>query len=1017
MRRGGRPETTDEDSWGSVAMKRFIACCALLGVVVLTGCSGDSPSSPVVPTPAADTWAITSFTVDEDNPWVETVVTLSATATKNGGPAPDGTWVEFKVVGYQYPADPGVALFPEYDADIATVATHGGVATVTLAGAVPRGDDGEYLFTSYTWTIQARVVDVVRSLPVTFHVPQGPPGAEALQIFMPLVPDHGLRDGGERVTLTGRGIVEPIRVFFTVKNAVLPDTGDEVDDRETVDDEFEARVISVQESSLPDSPVGIIVIETPHASTLLHGMFDSTGGTAPDTYRVCVDYEINVVVNRLAAPIVLDPPATDEDNYRLPEAFTYDNEQATRDECSEEPIVVQCPPAPEIYVVVPDHGTPRGGEQVTVLGRYFGWQWDPQANEFVVVPTDSMVVEFTTTNPARTLLGIDPVVSPDGHQILVTTPVFGATPLEEDVVASVTVRNILPYDTAACPSLVLEDTKDDAFIFTAEEPTPEVLGVAPTSGPVDGGTVVSVFGHGFQFPARVEFIADEISREAVVIEVNDDTTPSDYDTIVCVTPTFADTENVPPFTVEVRVTNLETGKVCETCGEYTYGQVLYITGNSPTEGGPGTVVTIYGGGFEDPLVVDYLGRQPPLRIETVAVSGSEVVARFPDDTEPECDNGDGEFRITLTERPYEEGQGFVEGGEFRYLGLDPTVVRVDPQIVQETLGGAGVDPFEVVITGTDFTENVLVAFGTYVIPSQYVTEVNSTTIQVNPIPAPDDFDLNWNRSSCVTVDGFPGTRRIATPVAVTVTNIPAQCANTLGGAIVYEPETNECVVEPTIAFTLSGAFADTPAGTCSPPVTLTVDNNIPGATLDITGLTLLGRFFFDAGATVQAQAGFSLASFTSQPFNLYFCPNVDNGLEYFGSLTIRSSNAVNDPVNVPLTGQELLQAIMGTSPYTSGDTWTFPTTPAGACSVSQSLTITNTGDDDLVLNPAPAATLPFVISSPATSPVAPGGSTSLSVQFCPTLDNGLLQTGTLTVTGVGALGSPAVINLEGQETP
>ena len=81
-------------------MKRFLNCLILCGLVFLVGCSGGSPKPPTVtPPPGGDVWLITSLQASDSNPIVNTVVSVTATVTLNGAPAPDGTQVEFTANG------------------------------------------------------------------------------------------------------------------------------------------------------------------------------------------------------------------------------------------------------------------------------------------------------------------------------------------------------------------------------------------------------------------------------------------------------------------------------------------------------------------------------------------------------------------------------------------------------------------------------------------------------------------------------------------------------------------------------------------------------------------------------------------------------------------------------------------------------------------------------------------------------------------------------------------------------
>jgi|GEM_PF-2498133 len=876
-------------------MKRFITCCALLGLVVLTACSGDSPSPRPLPTPAANTWAIPSLSVSDANPYVGVGVYVTATVTRNGSAAPDGTQVEFLATG---------GVFYSFDGTRAVVATEEGSATV-LFGTATAGNYG----------IQARVVDAYRQVTVTYreHDP-----SDALQIVMPLLPSRGDRYGGEQVTLNGKGIVPPAVVTFILRSAV---------DGDVDGDEFEAVTVAVEPSE-PLSAEGTITVQTPEATTILDGTFSSGGQTVN---RLCASYEVDVKVE-------VGVGTSGYQTATYPEAFTYDE---VADPICDPALQPECPPAPEVYLVVPDHGASAGGEQVTILGREFGKYWDDDAREFRVQTVGSVQVDFIS--PTRTLRGIEPVVSPDGHQISVTTPRYGAVPLDEDVVVDVKVTSLVDRDPDVCGSDELSDTKTEAFVFNADEPTPEILAIAPTAGPIDGGTVVTIFGHGFQFPVQVMFIPPSVPpREATVIEVNDDTSAADNDTIIVQTPTFADSGLVPPFTVDVEVTNVSSGKDDTLDGAFTYGANLYISGNTPTRGGRGTVVTIYGNGFEDPLQVDFLGAGT-IRLETVAVSGTEVIARFPDDETPECQDTTATFRITLTEQPPDPGVGVVEGGSFTYLGLNPVVISVDPPIVQETLGGAGVTPMEVDVYGQRFTDEALVRIDGYTIPSQYVFVENDTKIHVSQLPSPNDFNLVWDTSTCVTPQGQNGTRRVATPVEVTVTNIPGECSDTLTGGLVYEPQTSECTVGAEIVVDPPGpvnppdwgtiSFESAPHGNCSPPVTVTITAD-SAADLEIQTMNLVGRFFFwNGGLAGQSAPGLTVPAFGTTTVDIVFCPDINNNLDYDGVFVIRS-NAATDPYEANLLGTEMEPIVDATPAILALSTGT----PVGAIGLA------NTGD-------------------------------------------------------------------------
>jgi len=80
-------------------MKRFIPCLALIALVALVGCSGDSPSAQPVPTVVPTTWGIESLTVSDTTPFVGSPVLVEVEVTRDGSAAPDGTSVELASSG------------------------------------------------------------------------------------------------------------------------------------------------------------------------------------------------------------------------------------------------------------------------------------------------------------------------------------------------------------------------------------------------------------------------------------------------------------------------------------------------------------------------------------------------------------------------------------------------------------------------------------------------------------------------------------------------------------------------------------------------------------------------------------------------------------------------------------------------------------------------------------------------------------------------------------------------------
>ena len=408
---------------------------------------------------------------------------------------------------------------------------------------------------------------------------------------------------------------------------------------------------------------------------------------------------------------------------------------------------------PTIFGLSPNSGRSSGGEVVNVLGQGFG-----------SVATD-LAVSFVDPDGVAKLATVL-AVSPDGTQIQVETPQFSTVPLEEDVLYDVNVSTINGGTRL-----------NDAFIVLADEPQPDITSISPTAGPLDGGTLVTIFGKGFQIPMQVKFG----ERTALDVNVFNDTTPADNDRITCVTPDYSTVGDVVPVTVDVLVTNMTSGKSDKLDGAFTYGDPLFITGNTPSEGVPGDLIIIYGSGFEDPLQVT-LGGNP---LNVVNVSGTELVVQIPTDWEPTCGDSNGTFTVTLLRT-----NQTATGGNFSILGNTPLVLSVSPVILAENSFG-DLDPDSLTIIGQYFADDVQVALGGYIVPSSNVSVTSDTAIEVSNLPDTTGLGIVFDTtSSGCTVAGE--IRDLPTAVNVTVTNFPGSCADTLTAAFIVEPYDQAC---------------------------------------------------------------------------------------------------------------------------------------------------------------------------------------------------------------------------------
>ncbi len=188
-----------------------------------------------------------------------------------------------------------------------------------------------------------------------------------------------------------------------------------------------------------------------------------------------------------------------------------------------------------IFGVEPYWGRSSGGEIVTILGLNFA----ADVNGEVVKNFD----EVYFTYQGQDLLA--PVERWSENQIEVITPRFSLTPLETEQKWGVRLTDFNGGDVV----------KNEIFIVKSDIAQPEITGLSPTAGPIDGGTIVTITGHGFEIPMQVHFG----EYEATDIQVIDDQSLADNDIITCRTPDLSQQSLVPPLAVTVRVTNLQTG--------------------------------------------------------------------------------------------------------------------------------------------------------------------------------------------------------------------------------------------------------------------------------------------------------------------------------------------------------------------------------------------------------------------------------------------------------------------------
>lgn len=176
---------------------------ALLVILALfAGCKGESPTAPApgggnngggTPPPVSST---VTLTTSNSNPVIDSIVTITATATSNGAPVPNGTAVEF--------VSNGGVLDGGGTSIIKT--TTNGVATITLTAT-----------SAATIRVQATVNNVSRTVDVVFSAkPIVDPPLDLKPTISSATPSVLRPSGGETIRINGTNFKAPVRVLFDV---------------------------------------------------------------------------------------------------------------------------------------------------------------------------------------------------------------------------------------------------------------------------------------------------------------------------------------------------------------------------------------------------------------------------------------------------------------------------------------------------------------------------------------------------------------------------------------------------------------------------------------------------------------------------------------------------------------------------------------------------------------------------------------------------------------------------------
>jgi hypothetical protein len=402
--------------------------------------------------------------------------------------------------------------------------------------------------------------------------------------------------------------------------------------------------------------------------------------------------------------------------------------------------------APSITSVTPTIGVPAGGEHVIITGKNF-------------------------KTPVRVLFDVGAAQPIEGFVVSVTdTTIDVLTPSVNLGTGQQLISKIIVITQAGTVSEA-RASLDNAFTFRAEVLTPRVSTASPNSGPVTGGTRVTIFGDGFQAPVQVLFG----SAEARIVTV-------EFSQIIVESPAARDTSDngsgtvVGPVTITVRNISSQTATTLNS--GFLYKAAMQITAAGPTEGPftGGTRVSIDGIGFLAPVAVTIGG----FVAQPISVSGTKVIAITSAIALASCADVTGPIIVTNI-----VNGDRATGPNFTFRVPKPIVVNVVP--ASAAPGG----PVQVVVANAQEGVNRIRIGARNVFPTG-VTFAPDGTATFN-VTLPLDFEF---ATAACTVGNLAGTRQVPLLLDVTYTNVNSGCTDTAAQAITIQPPNPNCVLPP-----------------------------------------------------------------------------------------------------------------------------------------------------------------------------------------------------------------------------
>jgi len=539
-----------------------------------------------------------------------------------------------------------------------------------------------------------------------------------------------------------------------------------------------------------------------------------------------------------------------------------------------------CPPdcgivVPTITGINPAFGSPGGGETVTITGSNLKG------------PVRVFFDFGAGTTPKEAF-----VVSATESQIVVTSPPvdLGAGQTKNATIIVVTQAGTASEVRVPAPS---------PFVYQAAVLTPIISTVSPDSGPIDGGTRITIFGSGFQAPVQVSFApgASAGAQGWTAIQV----VSVRFDQIVAITPAARDVNptgsGVLTGPVDLRVRNINSNTEAVKGVAFQYKQKMQITSISPTVGTSlgGTEIRIDGIGFNDPVTVDLISAAPPtvVRAQVIRVSATEIVARTGALASPCLD-----LVTTVTVTNVDNGDVGSSASPqiFTYVAVPPSITSIvfsgtPPLTAGSALTVSVLNP-GVGLLGTGAISFSIGDKAASTSPSIISTGTGTQTFSVVVPP-----NLTFPTVAC-TASGVAGTQFGPASFPITFTNTTTNCPASGVTPLIQPPGPNNCVVPPPVATVV-------PAAGCAAAGNVVAAGSVTGTTTITIGNS--GGAALNVGAP--SISGPNSAEFTISPNTAQAIPGGGGAVSYTvtfdpASTGAKSANvtfSTNDPARPTIT--------------------------------------------------------------------------------------------------------------------